>query len=132
MQGDSAALQIGSRPSAALWWAALTARWETGGITGHINYRNTDRDTGKLSNNSFTQGGVTRAIKGLFVDSTGHFQIWVDSGNGSALPNGLVLHVGNQSLTLGSATQQSFKTMYNDGRVGRPGGCVCCGAEAAA
>ena len=109
--------QIGSRPSGALWWAALTARSETGGATGHIDYTSPHADTGKLSNDSFTYGGVTRAIDGLFVDSSGHFQIWVDSGNGSALPNGSILHVGNRSLTLGSATRQSFRTMYNDGRV---------------
>ena len=108
--------QIGSRPSGALWWAALTARWETGGATGHIDYTSPHADTGKLSNDSFTYGGVTRAIDGLFVDRNGHFQIWVDSGNGSVLPNGSVLHVGSVSLTLGSATRQSFRTMYNDGK----------------
>ena len=108
--------QIGSRPSGALWWAALTARRETGGATGHIDYTSLHADTGKLSNDSFTYGGVTRAIDGLFVDRNGHFQIWVDSGNGSVLPNGSVLHVGSESLTLGSATRQSFRTMYNDGR----------------
>ena len=96
--------QIGSRPSGALWWAALTARRETGGATGHIDYTSLHADTGKLSNDSFTYGGVTRAIDGLFVDRNGHFQIWVDSGNGSVLPNGSVLHVGSESLTLGSAT----------------------------
>ena len=108
--------RIGSRPSGAVWWAALTARRETGGATGHIDYTSPHADTGKLSNDSFTYGGVTRAIDGLFVDSSGHFQIWVDSGNGSALPNGSILHVGNRSLTLESATRQSFRTMYNDGR----------------
>ena len=108
--------QIGSRPSGALWWAALTARRETGGATGHIDYTSPHADTGKLSNDSFTNGGVTRAIDGLFVDRNGHFQIWVDSGNGSVLPNGSVLHVGSESLTLGSATRQSFRTMYNDGK----------------
>ena len=108
--------RIGSRPSGALWWAALTARRETGGATGHIDYTSPHADTGKLSNDSFTYGGVTRAIDGLFVDSSGHFQIWVDSGNGSALPNGSILHVGSESMTLGSATRQSFRTMYNDGR----------------
>ena len=108
--------QIGSRPSGALWWAALTARRETGGATGHIDYTSPHADTGKLSNDSFTYGGVTRAIDGLFVDRNGHFQIWVDSGNGSVLPNGSVLHVGSESLTLGSATRQSFRTMYNDGK----------------
>ena len=108
--------QIGSRPSGAVWWAALTARRETGGATGHIDYTSPHADTGKLSNDSFTYGGVTRAIDGLFVDRNGHFQIWVDSGNGSVLPNGSVLHVGSESLTLGSATRQSFRTMYNDGK----------------
>ena len=108
--------RIGSRPSGAVWWAALTARRETGGATGHIDYTSPHADTGKLSNDSFTYGGVTRAIDGLFADRNGHFQIWVDSGNGSVLPNGSVLHVGSESLTLGSATRQSFRTMYNDGR----------------
>ena len=108
--------QIGSRPSGAVWWAALTARRETGGATGHIDYTSPHADTGKLSNDSFTYGGVTRAIDGLFVDRNGHFQIWVHSGNGSVLPNGSVLHVGSESLTLGSATRQSFRTMYNDGK----------------
>ena len=108
--------RIGSRPSGAVWWAALTARSETGGATGHIDYTSPHADTGKLSNDSFTYGGVTRAIDGLFVGSNGHFQIWVDSGNGSALPNGSILHVGSESMTLESATRQSFRTMYNDGR----------------
>ena len=108
--------QIGSRPSGALWWAALTARRETGGATGHINYTSPHADTGKLSNSSFTYNGVARAIKGVFADASGHFQIWVDSGDGSALPNSVVLHVGNRSIELGSATRQTFRTMYNDGR----------------
>ena len=103
--------QIGSRPSGALWWAALTARRETGGATGHIDYTSLHADTGKLSNDSFTYGGVTRAIKGVFADTSGHFQIWVDSGDGSALPNSVVLHVGNRSIELGSATRQTFRTM---------------------
>ena len=108
--------QIGSRPSGALWWAALTARRETGGATGHINYTSPHADTGKLSNSSFTYNGVARAIKGVFADTSGHFHIWVDSGDGSALPNSVVLHVGNRSIELGSATRQTFRTMYNDGR----------------
>ena len=108
--------QIGSRPSGALWWAALTARWETGGATGHINYTSPHADLGKLSNSSFTYNGVARAIKGVFADAGGHFQIWVDSGDGSALPNSVVLHVGNRSIELGSATRQTFRTIYNDGR----------------
>ena len=108
--------QIGSRPSGAVWWAALTARRETGGATGHINYTSPHADLGKLSNSGFTYSGVTRAIDGLFVDRNGHFQIWVDSGDGSALPNSVVLHVGNRSLELVSATRQTFRTMYNDGR----------------
>ena len=107
--------QIGSRPSGALWWAALTARRETGGATGHINYTSPHADTGKLSNSSFTYNGVARAIKGVFANASGHFQIWVDSGDGSALPNSVVLHVGNRSIELGSATRQTFRTMYNDG-----------------
>ena len=109
--------QIGSRPSDALWWAALTARRETGGATGHINYTSPHADdTGKLSNNSFTYNGVVREIDALFVDRGGVLQLWVDSGDGSALPNSVVLHVGNQSLELGDATRHSFKTIYNDGR----------------
>ena len=88
--------QIGSRPSGALWWAALTVRRETGGATGHINYTSPHADLGKLSNSSFTYNGVARAIKGVFADASGHFQIWVDSGDGSALPNSVVLHVGNR------------------------------------
>ena len=114
--------QIGSRPSGAVWWAALTARRETGGATGHINYKSPHSDLGKLSDSDgegesrFTYNGVTRAVDALFVDRNGHFQFWVDSGDGSALPNGSVLHVGSESLTLESATRQSFMTMYNDGR----------------
>ena len=109
--------QIGSRPSGALWWAALTARRETtGGATGHINYTSPHGDLGKLSNSSFTYNGVARAIKGVFADTSGHFQIWVDSGDGSALPNSVVLHVGNRSIELGSATQQTFRTIYSVGR----------------
>ena len=111
--------QIGARPSGALWWAALTARRETGGATGHINYTAPHADLGKLSDSEggsrFTYDGVTRAIEAMFVDSSGHFQLWVDSGDESALPNSAVLHVGNQSVTLASATRHSFKTIYNDG-----------------
>ena len=108
--------QIGSRPSGAVWWAALTARRETGGATGHINYTSPHADTGKLSNGSFTHNGVVREIDALFVDREGVLQLWVDSGDESALPNSAVLHVGNQSVTLASATRHSFKTIYNDGR----------------
>ena len=108
---DNGESLIGSRPSAALWWAALTARRETGGYTGHIDYTAPHTDTGKLSNASVTQNGVTIEIKGLFVDSQGDLQLWVDTGNTPSLPNGFVLHVGNhQSLPLGSATRQSSYT----------------------
>ena len=107
--------QIGPRPSGAVWWAALTARSEVDGLTGHINYTG-PVNTGKLSNIHFTQGGALREIQGLFVNSIGNLQLWVDSGNAAALPNSLVLHVGTESLALGSATRQSFKTTYTDGR----------------
>ena len=102
---------IGSRPEAAnVWWAALTSEAETGGVVGHINYREPFADTGKLSEDTFTYDGIGREVDAVYLDRTGHFQIWVDSGNGSALPNDLVLHVGSASMTLGSATQQSFGT----------------------
>ena len=68
---DDGESQVGPRPSAALWWAALTVRRETGGYTGHIDYTAPHTDTGKLSNASVTQNGVTIEIKGLFVDSQG-------------------------------------------------------------
>ena len=107
---------IGSRPEAAnVWWAALTPSLETGGVVGHIDYREPFPDTGKLSDDTFTYDGIGREIDAVYLDRTGHFQIWVDSGNGSALPNDLVLHVGSASMTLGSATQQSFGTSYSDG-----------------
>ena len=105
--------QIGARPSGAVWWAALTARSEVDGLTGHINYTGPE-DTGKLSSTRFTQGGAMREIEGLFVNSIGNLQLWVDSGDTTALPNSLVLHVGNQSLALGSASRQSFKTVYTN------------------
>ena len=38
--------RIGSRPSGALWWAALTARRETGGVTGNIDYTSPMRTPG--------------------------------------------------------------------------------------
>ncbi len=53
---------------------------------------------------------------GCSSTATGTSRFWVHSGNGSVLPNGSVLHVGSESLTLGSATRQSFRTMYNDGK----------------
>ena len=37
--------RIGSRPSGAVWWAALTAHRETGGATGHIDYTSPHADT---------------------------------------------------------------------------------------
>ena len=107
---------IGSRPpNANVWWAALTASLETGGVVGHIDYREPFPDTGKLSDDTFTYDGIGREIDAVYLDRTGHFQIWVDSGNGSALPNDLVLHVGSASMTLGSATQQFFGTTYTEG-----------------
>ena len=87
-----------------MWWAALTPSLETGGVVGHIDYREPFPDTGKLSDDTFTYDGIGREIDAVYLDRTGHFQIWVDSGNGSALPNDLVLHVGSASMTLGSAT----------------------------
>ncbi len=106
---------IGTRPEAAnVWWAALTASVENGGVVGHIDYREPFPDTGKLSDDAFTYDGIGREIDAVYLDRTGHFQIWVDSGNGSALPNDLVLHVGSASMTLGSATQ-SFGTTYTEG-----------------
>ena len=106
---------VGSRPEAAnVWWAALTPSLETGGVVGHIDYREPFPDTGKLSDDTFTYDGIGREIDAVYLDRTGHFQIWVDSGNGSALPNDLVLHVGSASMTLGSATQ-SFGTTYTEG-----------------
>ena len=107
---------IGARPEAAnVWWAALTPASETGGVVGHIDYREPFPDTGKLSDDTFTYDGIGREIDAVYLDRTGHFQIWVDSGNGSALPNDVVLHVGSAKMTLGSATQQSFGTTYTEG-----------------
>ena len=40
---------IGTRPADALWWAALTARSETGGTVGYIDYTSPHQDTGELS-----------------------------------------------------------------------------------
>ena len=50
--------QIGSRPSGAVWWAALTARRETGEATGHINYTAPDADLGKLSDSGKSRGRI--------------------------------------------------------------------------
>ena len=110
---DDGEALVGSRPADALWWAALTARRETGGATGYLDYEYGE-DTGKLSDNTFILGGLEREIEGLFVQN-GALQVWVDSGDGFQLPNNLVLHVGNVALTLGSASKQSFETTYNDG-----------------
>ena len=105
---------VGPRPAGTVWWAALKARRGVQYV-GHINYTG-PQDTGELSTTTFTYDGVGREINAAFVDDSGHFQIWVDSGNGEALPNSLVLHVGAASMELGSATRQSFRTTYNDGR----------------
>ena len=110
---DDGEALVGRRPADALWWAALTARRETGGATGYLDYEYGE-DTGKLSDNTFILGGLEREIEGLFVQN-GALQVWVDSGDGFQLPNNLVLHVGNVELTLGSASKQSFETTYNDG-----------------
>ena len=40
---------------------------------------------------------MTLEIKGLFVDSDGDLQLWVDTGNTPSLPNSFVLHVGSES-----------------------------------
>ena len=109
---------IGSRPADAnLWWAALTVGSEPGGTLGHIDYTEETPDTGKLSDATFTYDGVGRKIDAAYLNSAGHFQIWVDSGNGAALPDHLVLHVGGASMTLGSATRQSFGTTYEGGKI---------------
>ena len=105
---------VGPRPAGTVWWASLRAQRGVQYV-GHINYTG-PRDTGELSNAAFTYDGIGREIDAAFVDDSGHFQLWVDSGNGVALPNSLVLHVGAASMELGSATRQSFKTTYNDGR----------------
>ena len=100
---DNGEALVGPRPSNALWWAALTARRGAQSV-GHIDYTG-PVDVGKLSDEDFTFGGVTREIDAVFVDDRGAFQLWVDSGNGSQLPNGMVLHVGSLSMTLGSASR---------------------------
>ena len=105
---DDAEDLIGTRPADALWWAALTARSETGGTVGYIDYTSPHQDTGGLSDSDFTYGGVVREIDGLFVNGSGRLKLWVDTGDSSALPNSLVLHVGSRSMTLGSATRHSF------------------------
>ena len=110
---DNGEALVGPRPSNALWWAALTARRGAQSV-GHIDYTG-PVDVGKLSDEDFTFGGVTREIDAVFVDDRGAFQLWVDSGNGSQLPNGMVLHVGSLSMTLGSASRQSFGTTHSDG-----------------
>ena len=110
---DDGEALVGARPADALWWAALTARSETGGAVGFIDYTSSS-DTGKLSDNTFVLRGVTRRIEGLFIQG-GTLQVWVDSGDGFQLPNNLVLHVGTEALTLGSASTQSFETTYNGG-----------------
>ena len=112
----------------AVWWAALTARRETGGYVGHIDYRDPHEDTGKLytpyeisgvltGKALFTYDGTTREIDGLMLDSQGDLQLWVDAGSkdGPTLPNSMVLHVGSVSLSLDSATRQSFYTLHNTG-----------------
>ena len=68
---DDGEALVGPRPANALWWAALTARRETGGAVGFLDYEysnGTDApDTGKLSDSTFILRGVTREIEGLFV-----------------------------------------------------------------
>ena len=49
---------IGARPDGALWWAALTARSESDGTTGYIDYTGSGADTGALSVAEFTYAGV--------------------------------------------------------------------------
>ena len=99
---------IGSRPADALWWAALTARSESDGTVGYIDYTGFGTDTGALSDTDFTHGGVRREIDALFVDVSGNLKLWVDTGNSASLPNSMKLHVGSASVTLGSATRHSF------------------------
>ena len=117
---DDGEALVGPRPADALWWAALTARRETGGAVGYLDYEYSNGadagDTGKLSDSTFILRGVTREIEGLFVQG-GTLQVWVDSGDGFQLPNNLVLHVGNEAVTLGSASRQSFETTYADGQM---------------
>ena len=100
---------VGARPAEALWWAALTAGSTTDGYVGYLG-----TSVGKVSDSTFTHGGVTRGIDGVYI-SGGRLTLLVDSGDGSQLPNGFVLHVGNEEMTLGSASTQSFETTYNDG-----------------
>ena len=99
---------IGARPDGALWWAALTAGSESDGTAGYIDYTGSGSDTGALSDADFSYGGVERLIDALFVDGSGTLKLWVDTGNGAALPNRLKLHVGSVSMTLESATRHSF------------------------
>ena len=112
---DNGEALVGPRPADAVWWAALTARRETGGYVGHIDYTSPHADTGKLSNASFAYGGTARKIDGLMIDSQGDLQLWVDSGGGPTLPNSWVFHVGDESFSLGSATRQSFYTLHHTG-----------------
>ena len=109
---DDGEALVGPRPANALWWAALTPRRETGGALGYLDHEYSGPDTGKLSDSTFVLRGVTREIEGLFIQG-GRFQVWVDSGDGFQLPNNLVLHVGNEAVTLGSASTQSFETTYS-------------------
>lgn len=106
---DDGEALVGSRPADALWWAALTARRTTDGVTGYLGANH-----GKVSGSTFTHGGVTREIDGVYV-SGGRLNLLVDSGDGSRLPDSMVLHVGDEELILGSASTQAFETTYNDG-----------------
>ena len=105
---DDPVTVIGTRPDGALWWAALTARSESDGTTGYIDYTGSSADTGALSDTVFTYGGAQRDIDALFVDGSGTLKLWVDTGNGATLPNRLKLHVGSASVTLESATRHAF------------------------
>ena len=106
---DDGEALVGARPAGALWWAALTAGSTTDGYVGYLG-----TSMGKVSDSTFTHGGVTRGIDGVYI-SGGRLTLLVDSGDGSQLPNRFVLHVGNEEMTLGSASTQSFETTYNDG-----------------
>ena len=112
---DDGEALVGPRPSNALWWAALTVG-RGAQTVGHVDYTG-PADVGKLSDDGFSYGGVAREIDAVFVDDGGHLQLWVDSGNRSQLPNAMVLHVGGESMTLGSASRQSFGTTHTDGTI---------------
>ena len=114
---DDGEALVGPAPPGSLWWAALTARRGTQ-VTGYRrNYGNSvyysNSTLGNLSRTEFSHGGDTYTFEGIHVDDRGGLWVTLGSRRGLQLPNHLALHVGDASLTLGSASRQYFESRGN-------------------